>query len=226
MIGMTDRTPQRRWFRPTPGWLAVGLLAVEGLLWLSERYEWFGFNSHEGWTALIAVAAVGAMLLLMLLWFAVALIFRLRFQFSIRSLLVLTVAVALPCSWMAVEMKAAREQKEAVDVIEKSGGSVVYDWQDASWGTVGDDGQGFMLHYTPLPDAHPSGPEWLRNLLGDDFFGEVEIVELSETQVADRGLEYIERMNQLQILELGATKVTDAGLKKLQRALPNCKICR
>ena len=33
------------------------------------------------------------------------LIFRWRFQFSIRSLLVLTVAVAVPCSWLAVEVK-------------------------------------------------------------------------------------------------------------------------
>ena len=38
-----------------------------------------------------------------------------RFQFSLRSLLVLVVVVAVPCSWLAVEMKKAREQKEAVE---------------------------------------------------------------------------------------------------------------
>ena len=48
----------------------------------------------------------------MLLWLIVAVVFRLRFQFSIRSLLFAVVVVALPCSWLTVEMKAAREQKE------------------------------------------------------------------------------------------------------------------
>ena len=42
---------------------------------------------------LIAVAVVGGAMLVMLLWFIVSLVFRWRFQFSIRSLLVLTVAV-------------------------------------------------------------------------------------------------------------------------------------
>jgi hypothetical protein len=33
---MTNPISPRR-FRPTPAWLIVGLLIVEGLLWLSER---------------------------------------------------------------------------------------------------------------------------------------------------------------------------------------------
>jgi hypothetical protein len=99
---MTDPTPTRCRFYPPPAWLIFGLLVVEGLLWLSERYRWFSFNEKKGWTVLIGVAVVG---LVMLGWFLVSLIFRWRFQFSIRSLLVLAVAVALPFSWMAVEMK-------------------------------------------------------------------------------------------------------------------------
>ena len=35
----------------------------------------------------------------MLLWFLAALLFRLRFQFSLLSLLLLAVVVAVPCSW-------------------------------------------------------------------------------------------------------------------------------
>ena len=82
--------------RPTP--LVYGLLGVEGLLWLSERYTWFWFNEKKGWTVLIGVASVGVVLLAMLLWLLVALVFRLRFQFSIRTLLVLALAAALPVS--------------------------------------------------------------------------------------------------------------------------------
>jgi hypothetical protein len=84
MTGMTD-APKPRRFHPTPSWLIVGLLMVEGLLWLSERFQWFDF--HKGYAVLIGVAAVGVVFVVMLLWLTVALLFRLRFQFSIRSLL-------------------------------------------------------------------------------------------------------------------------------------------
>ena len=51
--------PKPRWYRLTPDRLVLLLLAVEGLLWLSERFCWFPFNQHKGWTVLIAVASVG-----------------------------------------------------------------------------------------------------------------------------------------------------------------------
>ena len=115
MMGMSDSIPQRRWLRPTPGWLVLGLLVVEGLLFLSERFHWFAFNEHKGWTVLIAVASVSLAMLLMLLWFAASLLFRWQFQFSIRSLLVLTLVVAMPCSWLSWEMKKAKGQKGLVE---------------------------------------------------------------------------------------------------------------
>ncbi len=46
---MTSDTPTRRRFYPTPGWLILALLVMEGLLWLSERYRWFWFNDKKGW---------------------------------------------------------------------------------------------------------------------------------------------------------------------------------
>ena len=85
-------------------------------------FQWFAFNRHKGYTVLIAIAAVGVALLLMLLWFLVAVLFRLRFQFSILSLLLLTLVVAVLCSWLVVERKQAREQREAVVAIRAFGG--------------------------------------------------------------------------------------------------------
>ena len=61
-------------------------------------------------------------MLVMLVWFAVALVFRWRFQFSIRSLLVMAVVVALPFSWLAAEMQAAKRQAEVADWIQNAGG--------------------------------------------------------------------------------------------------------
>ncbi len=214
-----------RRFRFTPSWLIFGLLVVEGLLWLSERYRWFWFNEKKGWTVLIGVAVVGVAMLVMLLWFIVALVFRWRFQFSIRSLLVLTVAVAVPCSWMAVEIKKAREQREAADEITKSSGYVHYDWE-------------FSAEGHSIDNAHPPAPEWLRNLLGVDFFGAVSHVYIWGTSVTDAklehvqdltqlkklsleytqatGLEYVKDLTQLKELGLGGTQVTDMALEHLK----------
>ena len=129
MTGMADVPEKPRWYRLTPDRCVVALLALEGFLLLSAWFRWFPFNEHKGWTVLICLATVGAALVLMFLWFLAALVFRLRFQFSLRSLLLLVVVVAIPCSWLATEMEAARKQREAVEEIEKTGGRVVYDYQ-------------------------------------------------------------------------------------------------
>jgi hypothetical protein len=188
---MTDPHPTRS-FYPTPAWLIFGLLVVEGLLWLSERYRWFGFNLHRGWTVLIAVAVVGVAMLVMLGWFIVALYFRWGFQFSIRSLLVLTIAVAVPFSWLAVEMKEARNQQETAGAIERLGGTVA--WSD------------------------PSGPMWLRGLLGDDSIEQdrfVYHVYLGNTSITDADLKNVKGMNRLRYLFLNGTRVSDGGLENL-----------
>jgi hypothetical protein len=195
--------PKRRWLRVTPGWLPVVLLVVEGFLLLSQRFHWFAFNEHKGWTVLIAVATAGVAMLLTVLWLVAALVFRLRFQFSIRSVLVLVAAVAIPCSWLAVEMKQAREQREAVGEIERLEGWVGYDYEfDASDDLV--------------IGAEPRGPAWLRHLLGKDFFANVVNVDLNFTQVTDDGLKRVEELSQLQVLQLMVTEVTDTGLEHLK----------
>ncbi len=105
---MDDPTQARvRWFRLTPGHCLAALLGVEFLLFLAQWSRWL----PKGWPVLIAVAAVGVVILAMFAWFGIALVFRRRFQFSLRSLLVLTVAVALPCSWLTVE----REKKKSIE---------------------------------------------------------------------------------------------------------------
>ncbi len=237
-----------RRFHPTPSWLVLGLLVVEGLLWLSERFGWFWFNEKKGWTVLIGVAAVGVAMLVMLLWFIVSLIFRLRFQFTIRSLLVLTVAVALPCSWLAVEMKKAREQRELFGTYEKAGGLLQYNVQD--WRTG----------YSEKPVTRTPMLAWAEELLGTDFFQHVARAcphpnyrsdarfqrgitdeELAQLQrcthlrvldlegfacVTDAGLVHLTVLTRLEEVNLRNTRVTDEGVKRLQQALPNCKIIR
>jgi hypothetical protein len=195
--------PQLRWFYPTPGRLLVVLLVVEGILLLSERFQWFAFNEQKGYTVLIAIASIGVTMLFMFLWFVVALLFHLHFQFSIRSLLLLTVAVAIPFSWLAVEMKWAREQKEAVEAIVKVDGSVNYDYEFDSYGSL-------------VQRATPAGPAWLRKLLGDDYFRNTTFVTIPGEKVTNADLEHLKELKQVQMLDLQISKITDAGLEQLK----------
>ena len=181
-------------FRITPGWLVLASMAVTGLLFLSERWRWFSFNEKKGWTVLIAVAGVGVVLVAMLLWWLVALVFRWRFQFGIRTMLILTVAVALPCSWLAVEMKKAREQKTVVDGIRPLT-DVWYDYQCDAFGKL-------------------DVPEWLRRLLGDDFF--CKVVQIPFLDVSDQELEEkLKGLPDLEDLEFYGCKLTGSGLKNV-----------
>ena len=86
---MSEAKPQRRWLEFAPDRFVVGLAVVELTLWLSERLQWFPFYQHKGWRPLIATAAAVVSLLVLQLWFGTSLAFRWRFQFGIRSLLIM-----------------------------------------------------------------------------------------------------------------------------------------
>ncbi len=238
MIAMADAI-KPRWFRPTPGRLLVVLLAVEGFLWLCERFQWFAFGRHKGYAMALAVASVAVFLLLMLLWFVLALLFRWRFQFSIRSLLVLMVAVALPCGWLSAEMKKAQQQREVVAMIEKLGGSVFYDRQSDADGryppasfaedlfldVVAVDGKpGFddaMLDQLPrlphlqslLLDGNKVGDATLKRCAG---LKHLQGLFTRNTAVTDAGLEHLQGFARLRLLCLFGSKVGDAGLEHLK----------
>ncbi len=176
--------PALCWYHLTPGRFVLLLLAVEVLLWASDRFGWLGW--HKGYAVLAGVAVVGVATLLMLLWFGVALVLRWGFQFSLRLLLAMVVVVALPCSWMAVEMR--KEQRE-VTLVAQLGGSV--DW---SW---------------------PSGPAWLQSRLGASLFCNVRGVHLSSLPVTDAELERLRGLTHVTSLYLDDTRVTDAGLEQI-----------
>ena len=173
-VGMADAQMREtcRWFHLTPGRLILAALAAEGFLLLSERLSWLGLDHHKGWPVLVAVATVALAMVLMFLWFAAALLFRWRFQFSIRSLLVLPVIVAILGSWLAVERKQATQQRDAVAAIRELGGHVMYDYQDRA--------------EREEHDPDPPGPAWARKLLGVDFFADVVSAEDSSVPLPPR----------------------------------------
>ena len=189
-------TNSTRHFHLTPGHCLLALLAVEFLLFLSQWFRWL----PKGWPVLIAVAAVCVVMAGMFVWLGVALVYGRRFQFSLRSLLVLVVVVALLCSWFMVELKVAREQKAAVEGIEKLGGGVIYDYE---------------VDQFDKQLVEPSAPLCLRNLLGSDFLGDVVGVSLWDAKVTDTWFEHLKGFNKLDAINLAGTPITDSGLEQL-----------
>ena len=112
--------PNFRRFHLTPGHRLAALLAIDGLLFLSQWFRWL----PKGWPVLIAISSVPVVMLGMVVWYGVTLVLLWRFQFSIRLLLVLVVVVAVPFSWMAVGIKQARPQAHMVSEVERLGGRV------------------------------------------------------------------------------------------------------
>ncbi len=126
------------------------------------------------------------------------------YQYRLRSLLLLMLAVSLVMSAYATLRKAARAQRASVEAVLKLGGKVTYDYEK-----------------DPANPTHqPPGPPWLRKLLGNDWFVTVTRVDLGQCPISDAGLEQFQGLPRLQVLDLAWTKVSDEGLGQLDRIPP------
>ena len=99
-----------RGWRPTTNGLLLGLLAFEGVLFLSEQFRIAVIGERKGWAVLLAAASAGAAVLLALPCVAFALFLRRRFRFGRRGLVLLLLAVAFPCAWLVASMRASTAQ--------------------------------------------------------------------------------------------------------------------
>src|SRR6266700_3862204 len=109
------------------------------------------------------------------------------FQFSLRTLMIFTLVVAVACAWLGRKIEQKRREREAVTAIVKLGGEAHYDYQHQ----LGSNGE-------PQLDAKPTGPDWLRSLLGENFFNEVVFVPFeSRVGIGDSALEQIEPLTEL-----------------------------
>ncbi|HQU41157.1 MAG TPA: (2Fe-2S)-binding protein, partial [Pirellulales bacterium] len=85
-------------------------------------------------------------------------------QFRLKWLLVFVAVPAMPLSWLGWKLEEKRRERWAVEKIERLGGVIL---DDGPMGCTGDES--------------PPGPQWLRRILGDDFFVHAEIVALWES---------------------------------------------
>ncbi len=145
------------------------------------------------------------------------------FAYSVRTLLLLITVVAI---WLGVQVDRAHRQRSLLAVIQKANGQPSYDYQfDANWMGVW--------------DPKPPGPEWLRNLIGVEYFSNItgafywhatddDIKPLcgydsirsinflldNNSHVTDEGLKYLAALPSLEDLAVqGSKDLTDNGLK-------------
>jgi hypothetical protein len=139
---------------------------------------------------------------------------RRRFQFSLRTLLIVTVVVAAMAGWLGRGIEHNRRQSEVVKAVTSIGGYVYYDYERRGSG------------WSRGPE--PNGPRSLRAIFGENFFSEVAVVGLSDTIVTDANLPAIEenmtRLAHLETLDVTRTKISAAGVNHLKAALPNCQV--
>ncbi len=219
--------------------LLAGLLTVEGLVILSERSGWLD-DYPKGWPVLVTIAALACILLGIVFCSLISKRLRSQFRYRLSSLLLATVAIALPFGWLSLQMRESRQQAVAIKAVRDAGGHVIYHGKQR-----------------PAQTA-------LTDLLGGDFFAEAEAVEFRRgvdpfdafaiahqdlDQVSNygdleraavlqmtKGLTDIKRLmfstgqqvnindddvvrfkafERLEVLQMGRSQVTDAGLASL-----------
>jgi hypothetical protein len=131
------------------------------------------------------------------------------FQFSLRSLLIFTMVCAVAGGWLGTRMEQKRKEREAVEAIVQLKGRAFYDYQREPPGPI--DALGWREN-----GVEPVGPDWLRKLLGENFFSEVDAVFFDDAPVTDAGLVNLKALTHLHDLTLWSPNVTDAGLVNLR----------
>jgi hypothetical protein len=166
-------------------------------------------------------------LVLLAVWMFLTLVFWRRAQFGLRTLVVFVTLCAVACCWLAVRLREARRQAEAVAEMEKKQyGGVAFDWE-------------LDENYARRFPAAPAEPESLRTIVGATFFDRVVTVwwfpgdtgmdllpelpeirvflQYGEIPITDAGLKHLAELHRLDTLDLRHADVTDVGLSRLRK---------
>jgi len=170
------------------------------------------------------------------------------YQYSLRSLFILTTLACIGMGLLVVPVHRARQQRAAIEALRKLGWVVTCGntpsgpgWArwvfgdemfldavavDSSPG-ASDDAMAHLSHMPHLERVFVSGDRitdaGAKHLAG---LRNLKIVCFSGTQVTDAGLRYFERLENLEQLYLTRTQVTEQGVWQLEELLPDCRIWR
>ena len=115
---------------------------------------------------------------------------RSRFRFSLAMLLLVITTLCVVLGWHAAR---SHRQSRAVAKLKQLEATIVYDYDHE--------------------DREPTGPTWLRRLLGPDAFDRVVAVEFRTPElIGDDEARWLGDLPDLKRLWLHGTRVTDAGM--------------
>ena len=140
---------------------------------------------------------------------AATLLKRPWFQFSLRTLLVIVTIGCLAGGWW---INRAFQQRAAVRrFYELTAGR--QDQHGDSLTTMGYRYQGKDQYYRPII---PKWLHWLRDMIGEECFGEVTGVQLLDTPATNEDLKLLAILPSVERVWLARTKVTDEGIPLLK----------
>ena len=157
------------------------------------------------------------------------------YQCSRPTLLVLVPVLAVELTLLGLRLKRLREiqcREQVREALFRAGGALSDEYRLEGrlwlWARVrNDEGLEYVesvpqLQILDLTDSQvtDAGMEHVEKLV------RLERLFLDGTRVSDAGLEHLKGLTELRILQLYATQVTDAGVADLHKALPNCEIER
>jgi hypothetical protein len=131
-------------------------------------------------------------------------------RISIRVSMLLVLTIAVPLGW---QVNRTREQRVAVEAVQRYGGSVHFDYEFVSGALI--------------PGGTPRGPRWLRMMLGDEYFRKVRLVNFDyersigaivhnpNVEACDELLKKISGLPGLKTLRMKKTQATDEGLRHI-----------
>lgn len=131
---------------------------------------------------------------------------RRRFlQFSLKTLLLLTFAVAVSCAWFKAKLDRKERERTAIAEIRKNGGTAGHVWRQWPPGPWS------------IDMKIPPGPKWLRKRLGDDFFSDVVAVSVSGDQITAEWLTHLEPLTEMTVAHFTWTRITNDGVRYMTR---------
>jgi len=165
-------------------------------------------------------------------------------QFSLRTVMVIVLLLALPLGWIGVLLDRSREQERVLGHFRKY--EPVASFRYGYVVTLGFSGNPYVAGLRSVPIEGPNDADMVHlkgfkkleclSLGASDVtdagvrdIGELtalKVLSLYDTRISDFGLKHLKKLTNLKVLNVGKTGVTSDGVASLQKALPNCEIRR
>ena len=170
-------------------------------------------------------------------------------RFSLRTLLVVTTALAIS---LGLYVQSLRDRKAAVGAMEKLGGAISFRYHGPEWlrKLVGDEKYFWNPNAVRFESSNPTTDDELQSAVPYlKSFGDLNylsfresritneglkhllpladrllVLDLTHTAVSDEGIIYLKQLPKLMFIRVKeGTAITPAGIAELERALPGCK---